>query len=90
LLFILASLAEGPKHGYRVMKDVTTLSGNMVPAAKIYGSLATLRQEGLIEALPADGRRYPYRLTPDGAHVLRRQLEDLRFFVLTTLDRLPP
>lgn len=89
LLFILASLADGPKHGYHVMKDVATLSGNAVPTGKIYGSLAMLRQEELIEALPNDGRRRPYRLTPAGKLVLRQQLEEIRCFVLTTLERLP-
>lgn len=89
LLFILASLADGPKHGYRVMKDVATMSGNRLPTGKIYGSLAILRQEQLIEALPNEGRRRPYKLTPAGMIVLRQQLEELRCFALSTLERLP-
>jgi DNA-binding PadR family transcriptional regulator len=43
----------------------------------LYGALNSLERDGLVEALPSDQRRRPYRLTQVGRHQLRDQLEEL-------------
>jgi DNA-binding PadR family transcriptional regulator len=87
-LLILASLAGGPKHGYAITADVETMAGLRLGAGTLYGALARLEQRGLIEALPAEDRRRPYRLTGVGAAALREQLTSLRAIAETGLGRL--
>ena len=62
-LYILASLTEGPKHGYAIMTDVETITGKAMGPGTLYGALARLERRGLIEALEPVERRRPYRLT---------------------------
>ncbi len=73
-LLILSSLAGGPKHGYAITKDVEELGGPTLGPGTLYAALARLEQLGLIEALPAQERRRPYRLTGVGATALRAEL----------------
>jgi len=87
-LLILASLAGGPKHGYAMMEDIEGMSGVRLGPGTLYGALARLEQRGLIEPLPAEDRRRPYRLTGLGATVLREQLRSLASFAATGLERL--
>jgi DNA-binding PadR family transcriptional regulator len=87
-LLILASLAGGPKHGYAMMEDIGQMSGVRLGPGTLYGALARLEQRGLIEAMPAEDRRRPYRLTGMGATVLREQLRSLEHFATTGLGRL--
>jgi len=87
-LFILASLGEGPKHGYAIMADVEAISGQHLGPGTLYAALARLERRGLIEALEPEERRRPYRLTGLGASTLRTQLEALTDFAKTGLRRL--
>ncbi len=87
-LLILVSLADGPKHGYAMMDDIERLNGVKLGPGTLYGALARLERRGLIEALPAEERRRPYRLTSPGAVVLQAQLDGLRAFAVTGLRRL--
>ena len=87
-LFILASLASEPKHGYVIMLDVEAMSGAPLGPGTLYGALARLEQRGLIEALPPEDRRRPYRLTAQGATTLRAQLAALAGFAREGLRRL--
>jgi DNA-binding PadR family transcriptional regulator len=87
-LFILSSLAGGPKHGYAVTRDVAELGGPSIGPGTLYSALARLEELGLIEALPAEERRRPYRLTDAGAELLRAELERLRRLTDTGLRRL--
>lgn len=74
-LLVLTSLTGGPKHGYSLIKDIEHISGVSYGPGTLYGVLARLEQEGLVEALPADDRRHPYRITVLGRTVLRDRLE---------------
>ncbi|HEX2142121.1 MAG TPA: PadR family transcriptional regulator, partial [Candidatus Limnocylindria bacterium] len=47
----------------------------------LYAVLARLEERGLIEPLPAEDRRRPYRLTSVGADALEVQLAELSRFV---------
>jgi DNA-binding PadR family transcriptional regulator len=73
-LLIMASLAEGPKHGYAITLDVQELAGVKLGPGTLYGAIARLEERGVIEPLESDERRRPYRLTPSGASMLRDRL----------------
>jgi DNA-binding PadR family transcriptional regulator len=87
-LLILASLAGGEKHGYAMMDDIQAMTGVRMGAGTLYGAITRLEQAGLIEALPVDDRRRPYRLTAQGAALLRQTLSDLEKFAGLGLKRL--
>lgn len=87
-LSILVSLSDGPKHGYAIMTDVEAMTGSPLGPGTLYGALARLERRGLIEALPPEDRRRPYRLTGLGATTLRAQLDQLEGFVRAGLGRL--
>jgi DNA-binding PadR family transcriptional regulator len=75
---ILASLADGIKHGYALTKDIESFAGVRLPPGTLYEALARLTAQGLIEAVQSDDRRRPYRLTAVGAATLQVQLESQR------------
>lgn len=87
-VLILASLAGGEKHGYAMMEDIIVIAGVNLGAGTLYGALARLEQNKYIEALAADERRKPYRLTPRGAAFLRQYLNRLEKLVALGLKRL--
>jgi len=82
-LLILLSLADGAKHGYAMIEDIAQFSGTSFEPGTLYGALMRLERKGWIEALPADDRRHPYRLTAVGAGALRQQLATMRQIVRT-------
>jgi DNA-binding PadR family transcriptional regulator len=85
---ILSSLADGPKHGYALTKDIETFSGVHLAPGTLYEALVRLEGQGLIEALEAEDRRRPYRLTPAGAAALRAHLSAQRRVAELGLRRL--
>jgi DNA-binding PadR family transcriptional regulator len=87
-LLILLSLADGPKHGYAIMQDVRQLAHVQLGPGTLYGAIARLDRLGLVEPLPAENRRRPYRLTQAGAGVLNAELSSLRRIAETGLRRL--
>jgi len=87
-LLVLTSLAEGPKHGYAITHDVEQLAGVRLGPGTLYGALARLESNGLIEALPAEDRRRPYRLTGKGSAALSEQLQALEYVARSGLARL--
>jgi DNA-binding PadR family transcriptional regulator len=87
-LLVLTSLAGGPKHGYAITADVEELCGLRLGPGTLYGALARLESHGLIEALPTDDRRRPYRLTGAGEAALSEQLRALDRVTRSGLDRL--
>lgn len=85
---ILSSLADGEKHGYALAKDVEDFAGVCLQPGTLYGAISRLEHKGLIEALPGDGRRRPYRLTSSGAVALHAHLIAQRQVVEAGLQRL--
>lgn len=76
-VLILTSLAERHKHGYALVQDVKRFSGVLLGPGTLYGALDRLEAMGLIEALPSDDRRQPYRITNAGAAALSAHLDAL-------------
>ncbi len=80
-LYLLALLADGPRHGYEVIQDLEQrFHGLYSPSAgTVYPRLAKLEEEGLVERM-AEGRKATYRITEAGrAEVAARwaAVEDL-------------
>src|SRR5256885_16780424 len=76
-LLILASLANGLKHGYAMMEDIFQFCGTKLEPGTLYAALARLERRGWIEALGAGDRRRPYRITAGGGVAPRGQLQTL-------------
>ncbi len=88
-LLVMASLAEGAKHGYAIIQDVEATAAVKLGPGTLYGALSRLEQRGLIEALDShDPRRRPYRLTSHGSAVLAERLEHMRRFAAMGRRRL--
>ena len=66
-MLVLASLADGPKHGYAITRDVADQVGVQLGPGTLYGAIGRLEERGFIEALPPEQRRRPYRITAAGA-----------------------
>jgi len=87
-LLVLASLASGPKHGHAMIEDIVGLCGTRLGPGTLYGAITRLEEEGLIESLPPEDRRYPYRITPKGIEVLNAKLSTLQRLARVGLRRL--
>ena len=87
-LLILASLAEGDKHGYLMMEDIRTFANVELGPGTLYGAITRLEQRGFIRPVAGDDRRQPYRLTPAGRHYLEEELAGLASMVRVGLNRL--
>src|SRR5271163_2610330 len=86
-LLVLASLANGPKHGHAMIEDIERLCGTRLGPGTLYGAIARLEQQGWIRPLPAEERRQPYRITARGLRVLRAKLTTLQQFAKAGLKR---
>ena len=84
----MSSLAGGDKHGYALIKDIEAFAGIRLGPGTLYGALTRLEERGLIEALPAEDRRRPYRLTAAGASALNDYLRHARTVAAVGLRRL--
>jgi DNA-binding PadR family transcriptional regulator len=76
-VLILTSLADGSKHGYALLQDIKEFAGLQLGPGTLYGALDRLERMGLIEALPAEDRRQPYRITAAGVVALRAHLDSI-------------
>jgi DNA-binding PadR family transcriptional regulator len=75
-ILILTSLADWPKHGYALIKDIESFAGVKLGAGTLYSALAKLERGGLVEALPAEDRRRPYQITAAGREFLYARLTE--------------
>jgi len=87
-LLVLASLANGPKHGHAMIEDIASLCGTRLGPGTLYGAIGRLEQQGWIEPLEAEERRRPYRITAEGLRALRAKLSTLHQFTQAGLKRL--
>ena len=77
-ILILTSLADGPKHGHALAKDIETFAGVVLGPGALYGAITRLEERGLIEALESHDRRRPYRITSGGRAALAQAVHDMR------------
>jgi len=88
-LLILISLADGPKHGHALAKDIEDFAGVRLGPGALYGAITRLAERGLIEPFGSDDdRRRPYRITPPGSAALAAALADMRRVTRAGLTRL--
>jgi DNA-binding PadR family transcriptional regulator len=87
-LLVLASLADSAKHGYAITSDIAEQAGVTLGPGTLYAALQRLEERGLIEGLPAEGRRRPYRLTAAGAAELSAQAVRMQRLATLSLNRL--
>jgi len=87
-ILVLTSLAGGPKHGYALIKDIEDFAGIKLGPGTLYGCLAKLEQAGLVEALPPDARRHPYRITQSGVLAVRERLSESARIAAVGLGRI--
>jgi DNA-binding PadR family transcriptional regulator len=87
-MLVLASLADKPKHGYAITQDVAVQVGVRLGPGTLYGAIGRLEERGLIEALPAQQRRRPYRITAAGAQELAQAAARMRDVAEFGLSRL--
>lgn len=87
-ILVLASVANGDKHGYAIMEDVESFAGVRLGLGTLYGAITRLEQRNLIRAVPSADRRQPYSLTSVGREYLTLQLNQLQRVVRTGVRRL--
>jgi DNA-binding PadR family transcriptional regulator len=87
-LLVLASLADGDKHGYAMMEDIQRFAEVRLGPGTLYGAITRLEQRGWIRPVSPGNRRQPYTLTGAGRQYLNEQLEQLQKVVKTGLARL--
>jgi DNA-binding PadR family transcriptional regulator len=73
-VLVLTSLAGGPKHGYALIKDIEGFAGIRLGPGTLYGCIAKLEKAALVEALPSEDRRHPYRITAAGLEAVKERL----------------
>jgi DNA-binding PadR family transcriptional regulator len=82
-ILILASLADGEKHGYAIMEDIQVFAGIRLGPGTLYGAICRLEERGWIRAVKSGSRRQPYRITEDGSRHLKEELAILGQVVRT-------
>ena len=88
VLLILLSLAEEPRHGYSILKDVEALSNDRIrmSTGTLYGALRRMLDDRWIERFrepDAPRDRQAYRLSSIGRQVLDAEISRMK--VLTRL-----
>ena len=69
---ILAVLADGPRHGYAIAREIERRSDDALKMGEgaLYPALRALERDGLLvsrwETMPSGPARRTYTLTPDG------------------------
>jgi DNA-binding PadR family transcriptional regulator len=94
--FLLATLLDGPSHGYGIIKRAEEQSGGRVRLAvgTLYGALDRLAGDGLIavdreETVQGRPRRY-YRLTEDGRAAVMREAARMEQAARVVTGRITP
>ena len=83
VLLVLLSLAEQPRHGYSIIRDVEQISDGRVvlSTGTLYGALQRLLENGWIEHFEeaeASRDRRAYRLTARGRRNLQQEVERMK------------
>ena len=92
-LMILMSLAEKPRHGYALMKDIEILSHGRVrlSTGTLYGALRRLLQKKWIERFTQEDtsrEKQAYQLSPAGRRQLQMELSRMKLLTRAAAARL--
>ena len=87
-ILVLASLADGDKHGYAMMEDIQRFANVRLGPGTLYGAITRLAELRWIGPVPSDDRRQPYTLTAAGKAYLEQQLASLDQVMKTAIRRL--
>ena len=93
VFLILTSLAEEPRHGYALIRDIETLSGGRVKLSTgtLFGALLRMLKAEWIERFQTDDTsrdKQSYRLTPLGREQLAADLDRLKLLTRAAAARL--
>src|SRR5271166_5950013 len=93
VVLILLSLADEPRHGYALMKDIEALSGGRVrlSTGTLYGALRRLLEDAWIERFEQEDtsrEKQAYRLTAAGRRQLQLELDRMRHLTRAGTARL--
>ena len=94
--YILLALADQPRHGYAILKDVEALSSGrlVLSTGTLYGAIKRLLEAGWIrraadpDAENAVRDRQAYQLTPEGRRVAALEAERLSELARISRSRL--
>ena len=83
VLLILLSLANSPRHGYALLKDIETLSGGRVrlSTGTLYGAIRRLLEDRWIERFAQEDttrEKQAYRLTTAGRTQLDTEIDRMK------------
>jgi DNA-binding PadR family transcriptional regulator len=88
-VWIMVALAEQPKHGYAIMKDIQDLGGFSMRPGTLYAALMRMERAHLVEEIQSsDYRRRPFKLTEAGRTRLDADLKTLAALAAKGLRRL--
>ena len=95
VLLILISLADGPRHGYALIKEIESLTDGRVQMSTgtLFGALRRLLESRWIvrfEQQDTSRDKQAYRLTPLGRKQLRNELQRLKQITRAANARLKP
>ena len=93
VLYILMSLAEMPRHGYALIKDIEAVSGGRVrlSTGTLFGAIRRLLENGWIQHFQQEDTardKQAYRLTAAGRKQLQLELDRLKQLTRTVHARL--
>ncbi len=93
VLLILASLANQPRHGYALMKDIEALSNGRVRVSTgtLYGALRRLLDDSWIERFAQEDTsrdKQAYRLSATGKRHLLLELDRMKQLTRAAASRL--
>jgi DNA-binding PadR family transcriptional regulator len=76
-MLLLSLLAEQPRHGYDLIKEIETLSGGEYAPSPgiVYPALTYMEEQGVIAAGEAEGSRKSYAATEEGQRQLAEQAD---------------
>ena len=89
-ILVLASLADGDKHGYAMMEDIRRFANIRLGPGTLYGAITRLEERGWICPVKSHDRRQPYTITALGRRYLEEEVATLDKVVRTALERLKP
>src|ERR1017187_9879764 len=93
VLLILLSLAERPRHGYALLKDIETLSQGRVRmgTGTLYGALRRLLEDQWIQRFEqhdTSREKQAYRLTATGRKQLQQEIQRMKQLTRAANSRL--